>query len=207
MSCDAVLSLYRLRLVLPVPEVANIRPSVSRKVPVVDIRVLGALLSHKMHPAESALSKTTMKIIFLDFDGVITTRRTKFESGDPDCIAQLNRIVQATGAHVVLSTSWRLLWPLEQLREKLEDWGFAGAVWDRTLDLSHFVGNGLWHSAERGEEISTWLKDNRELNVTDFVVLDDETDMVGVHPQHVHVNKEVGLTAADAELAIRILGA
>lgn len=60
-----------------------------------------------------------MKIIFLDFDGVLNSVsycRLHREPGvllDPARMALLRRIVDATGAEIVLSTSWKEHWETE----------------------------------------------------------------------------------------------
>ena len=60
-----------------------------------------------------------MRIVFLDFDGVLNShayfnaRTEKFEDVgeagelDPTAVERLNRIIDATGALVVVSSSWR----------------------------------------------------------------------------------------------------
>lgn len=49
-----------------------------------------------------------MKVIFLDFDGVITTEKSRW-CLDKDKMLLLKRIVDATGAKIVISSSWRRL--------------------------------------------------------------------------------------------------
>lgn len=57
-----------------------------------------------------------MKIIFLDFDGVLNSAsycRLHREPGvllDPTRMALLRRIIETTGAEIVLSTSWKEHW-------------------------------------------------------------------------------------------------
>ncbi len=52
-----------------------------------------------------------MKVIFLDIDGVLNTDKDRSRFGidylDNSCLLQLKRIVQATNARIVLSSSWR----------------------------------------------------------------------------------------------------
>ena len=58
-----------------------------------------------------------MKVIFLDVDGVLNSQQL-FEkceddqliSVDEDNIKNLKTIVDATGAKIVLSSSWRYVW-------------------------------------------------------------------------------------------------
>ena len=60
-----------------------------------------------------------MKIIFLDIDGVLCTAKSVgllktnidgrlAKQFDPDCVVRLNHITDATGAQIVISSSWRL---------------------------------------------------------------------------------------------------
>lgn len=47
-----------------------------------------------------------MKIIFLDFDGVITTPSSKYCLSPPH-MDILGKILESTGAYIVISSSWR----------------------------------------------------------------------------------------------------
>lgn len=47
-----------------------------------------------------------MKVVFLDFDGVITTPKSKCKL-DPEKMALIGRIIDATDAKIVISSSWR----------------------------------------------------------------------------------------------------
>lgn len=46
-----------------------------------------------------------MKVIFLDFDGVITSKNGY--SLDPEKMELVKRICDETGAYIVVSSSWR----------------------------------------------------------------------------------------------------
>lgn len=48
-----------------------------------------------------------MKIIFLDFDGVLTIPATGFNYGHTTAIRELNRITTTINAVVVVSSTWR----------------------------------------------------------------------------------------------------
>lgn len=53
-----------------------------------------------------------LKFIFLDVDGVLNTRKSRLKSGansmDPALVANLDWVLSATGALLVISSSWRL---------------------------------------------------------------------------------------------------
>ena len=64
-----------------------------------------------------------MKIIFLDFDGVLINRESlKQASGlqskaHPSCVAALNSIIEVTEASIVVTSTWRgkLISPVRDL--------------------------------------------------------------------------------------------
>ena len=56
-----------------------------------------------------------MKVIFLDIDGVLNCRSSKSRCGcyigiDNDKVKRLRQIVEATGAEIVLCSSWKKWW-------------------------------------------------------------------------------------------------
>lgn len=154
-----------------------------------------------------------MKVIFCDFDGVLNSRRYMRGFNDPatgylqephpnerfdeECVARLNKIVEATGAYVVVTSTARVHKRRVQLQEMLVKKGFKGVVYDKTPD-----------NPPRRGEIVEWIVDYRRyerLGTLDaYVILDDER--VGGHDAHeVNTNPEVGLSDADVERAIAIL--
>ncbi|MEN9360426.1 MAG: hypothetical protein RL095_1961 [Verrucomicrobiota bacterium] len=107
-----------------------------------------------------------MKVLFLDIDGVLIPNSWVKQRGtfDPVAIANLNRIVAATGAHIVISSSWRVQNGLPALRELFGVAGFRGEIIDITPVLRH----------SRGEEISAWLQAHSEVH--EYLILDDVDD-------------------------------
>src|ERR1700734_1402680 len=85
-------------------------------------------------------------VVFLDIDGVLnskqwyahnascredissTERKLWEHSIDPDCVQRLNRILQQTGAVVIVSSSWRKKHALSEIVSILESRGFRGEV-------------------------------------------------------------------------------
>jgi hypothetical protein len=127
-----------------------------------------------------------MKLIFLDFDGVLNNDLEladyfgKNKDNDcvvPEMIGRLNKIVEATGAKVVISSTWRNLFDLDVLSEKyLKGNGFIGEVIDKTPDHGRKISFCERSRGLRGSEIKAWL-DKCEDNVEAFVILDDDADM------------------------------
>lgn len=141
-----------------------------------------------------------MKVIFLDIDGVLTTERTKYRVGDVDCVAQLNRITEATGADIVISSSWR---HDPEIANVLAAWGVRGKVVGITPNLSVWM-KGIRVARERGDEIYRWLCDN--MPAANYVILDDESDMGPVINRWLRTSTQFGLQQGQADAAIRLLG-
>jgi hypothetical protein len=155
-----------------------------------------------------------MKIIFLDFDGVLNSRRW-FEKNqaeiiasrsfferhsaelDPEAVARVKRIVDETGAQVIVSSTWRLLHTNDQLKDHLEAKGWPNApIVGRTPDIREA-------GRKRGDEIAMWLSNHRD--VTNFVCLDDDSDF---HDDQnlIQTSWEVGIEDAHVDIAIESLG-
>lgn len=118
-----------------------------------------------------------MKVIFLDFDGVLNSIRM-LPQASPGCsrqiaaragnydqinpcgceevvkqfdrkaVERLNTLVETTSAVIVLSTSWRKLYDPESLAHILSEVGFEGQIIDETPDLPN---DEQWKNSTRGE--------------------------------------------------------
>jgi|SRR5688572_6476989 len=157
-----------------------------------------------------------MKVIFLDFDGVLNhdahfatlpSGRTMADCLDDDlsfdkaCVARLNEIVRRSGAKVVVSSSWRCLYSMPDIRGILLRHGFSGDVVDRTPRL-HRDPNGKQRT--RGDEICGWLAaTSRKIDA--FVILDDDSDMGSVANRLVQTSLTDGLMDEHVERAVEIL--
>jgi hypothetical protein len=133
----------------------------------------------------------SLRVIFLDFDGVLNSvryilgnrawkkdgswKKTRDRHAiyamwktqiDRRAVRRLNRIVRATGARIVVCSTWRLIHPVGRLRRLLRDRGFVGSVIGATPDIEH---------AARGMECAAWLARHRR-PIESFVALDDMDD-------------------------------
>jgi hypothetical protein len=143
-------------------------------------------------------------LCFLDFDGAIVTRSSMVyamtkenrdvEMLDPVCIERLNRIVEATGAKIVISSTWRILHTLEELKLWLKEKGFRGEV----------IGSTPVLYMERGVEIQTWLG-AKGCDRSSFVIIDDDDDMAHLLHKLVRTNMDGGLLDHHVDQAIKIL--
>jgi microsomal dipeptidase-like Zn-dependent dipeptidase len=154
-----------------------------------------------------------MKIIFLDFDGVINSTKFLHYGEDNDdkisseMVSRVNHIIEKTGAKVVISSDWRRYHDIPVLKEILEDNGFEGEVIDETPYISGPFGLGTRtpESPPRGELIARWLEENPSSWDT-YVVLDDRTDMGDIdRNKFINTDTHQGLTDRQAEKAIEIL--
>jgi len=148
-------------------------------------------------------------VLFLDIDGVLNSEAwfarqrgrglsiisNRAEMIDPGAVVQLNRVVGATGARVVLSSSWRLHAELSQVQGWLEQAGFRGQLAGATPRL----GGG------RGREVSRWL-DAQAPRPEVYALVDDEPEPE-THPgRWVATRYAAGLTATEADQLIALLG-
>src|SRR5688572_12211883 len=144
-----------------------------------------------------------MKVIFLDIEGVLLNLGSQRLGGeaDPQCVARLNALTEATGAALVVSSTWRSQ-GLDEITALLRGWGVTAPVAGITDDLSYLdltspIG------IQRGDEIGQWL--DRHPDVEAFVILDDDDDMAGLLPYLVRTDTDFGLTDEQAEQARLVL--
>lgn len=155
-----------------------------------------------------------MKVIFLDFDGVLNSRsrwkdchkvdpRSPSALVDPIAMWRLKSLVSATGAKIVISSAWRHLYQLSQLE---------GFLWKYGIERGTIIGKTP-RIGRRGHEIRHWLTKYAAANsnrpITSYVVLDDDSDAMsgGVdHNKVVKTDWETGLLAEHIIKANKILG-
>lgn len=163
-----------------------------------------------------------MKIIFLDINGVLNherfyemrqlklndaaTREHPFNEIDADCVANLNWLIQGSGAKVVISSTWRHGRNAAWFSDFLKEFNFKGEIIDVTPSLKS--ENYIF----RGNEIYEWLNRNKDLlgceqwRFRDYVILDDDSDMLFWQRNNfLLVDRSVGLTKGLAYRAFRIL--
>jgi HAD domain in Swiss Army Knife RNA repair proteins len=167
-----------------------------------------------------------MKIIFLDIDGVINSvmffgktikeakkkYRKDVKKGlitgiayhrsqiDPKSIKQLNDLMAATGADVVISSSWRTGNSIEYLQELFKKQGFKGTIVGKTADFDEYPDP----KRKRGYEIECFVQEH---NIQKYVILDDAEDMTDYQKLNhfVCVDGWVGITPNVVDKAIKIL--
>jgi len=157
------------------------------------------------------------KIVFLDIDGVLNHHafwdRYVEEHGKhvgmhhelcPISMGHLNRLLDETGAEVVVSSTWRLGRSLEELQEVLEANGFTGEVVGKTMNS--YSNRRLWEKYHqlRGRQIMAYIREHLEEGDR-FVILDDDSDMGPMLPWFVQTGFKEGLLPHHVEIAKCVL--
>ena len=139
-----------------------------------------------------------MKVLFLDIDGVLNSRRSAIAfNGYPSILdenedkfdkvaVELIKRVCSQGVSIVLSSTWRL----DKNFKKI----LGLPIIDRTESLSGKC---------RGEEIQKWLDKNK---VDKWAIIDDDSDMLDSQIKNfAHVDGKNGIMWADYENLCKIL--
>lgn len=168
-----------------------------------------------------------MKIIFLDIDGVLNSEqyfsskeytkacedigiKNSFSQDvidkapylllDPVKINILNYLVEKSYASIVLSSSWRLKYSINEVNDFLKIRGSNFCIIDSTpIKMSY---------CNRETEINLFLsslKEYKKIVPESFAILDDNNFFYNYTKQFVHVSDKTGLTISDVVQALSIL--
>lgn len=171
------------------------------------------------------------KLLFLDFDGVLNAfnynkelymqRARAIKSGVhhteappvhdcfgalfcPDCVEQLKRIITATGADIVITSTWRKA-GIKEMREMWTARNLPGKIVGITPYLTdgnnQMLGTDMANS--RGAEVAHFMA----LRTEPYCIVDDRTDFLPnqLKDHFVEVDADKGLTKRDADKVIEIL--
>ena len=118
-------------------------------------------------------------------------------------ISYIKEIVDATGAKIVLSSTWRKDWAFNLLNGK--DWNYLREEFAKQ-DLYFFDYTPIHRDSHRGREIKEWLK-NTGYDVSSYVIIDDEMfDVQDLHEGHmVQTSFNDGINPSTVKMAIKIL--
>lgn len=131
-----------------------------------------------------------IKLLFCDVDGVLndlnflSTDEVKnmsdrlveledfylFIQVNPENVQFLNKIIQETGAKIVISSSWRQLFNVEEFKVgmKLREFQYPENIIGRTI---------LSKNGKRGFEIQEYLDTYSKLASIKYAILEDEPDL------------------------------
>lgn len=172
-----------------------------------------------------------MKVMFLDFDGVLNSHQSatfwhnkrdqaKWENEMyqdwpgtlreyiaqefcPIAMSNIEELMRRVpDLKIVVSSTWRHGETPETLAKILHPSKLiGGAIIDVTPDFGWRDGKHV----PRGEEIQDWL--NRHPEVTNYVIVDDDSDMLETQKKNfVHTSSLHGFQYGDMLWALRILG-
>jgi hypothetical protein len=152
-------------------------------------------------------------LIFLDIDGVLNSDNTDFDPDtaplDPLNIGPFNRIIAATGAKIVVTSTWRFFTSLENIASYFAEASIEGEIIGMTPDLRGGDDPPIEIEYTRGEEIYEWLKKQGEEDPENcgrrFVILDDRCDIEPFLDRHIMTRSRSGLVDAEADRAIEML--
>lgn len=150
-----------------------------------------------------------MKVIFLDFDGVITTLKSGWELDNKKQLL-VKQICDATGAKIVISSSCRrynLARNIESLSKEVDH---PFILFDYLIDVTPWMYSSKHSEREthyftpRGVEIQRWLAEHKD--VTNYVILDDDSDMLlAQKPYFIKTHGYYGICPKNVKGAIKIL--
>ncbi len=152
-----------------------------------------------------------MRIVFLDFDGVLNSRAhvERFPASHAvgldliaeHAVARVERLCVEAGASIVVTSTWRLTFDRAALESLLRA---RGLTTTSVVDVTPMIP----HKRGRGQEIQLWL-DTAPLAhrwaVEGMVILDDDPDMLHLMPWLVQSSFETGLTEAHFRTALSVL--
>lgn len=137
------------------------------------------------------------KILFLDIDGVLNNLASLADGIHllPDKCVMLRECLKEVNCNIVVSSSWRILYDIDMLRQLLRRSGLNTAILDTTPKL---------HNGCRGLEIYSWLQNNPQ--VSKYCIIDDDSDMLDEQLDFfVKCDTKIGLTTREIGLIKQIL--
>ena len=159
------------------------------------------------------------KIIFLDFDGVLLPDNVAVEQAnqgltvgnylqtvkfDADCVNNLNALLLASGAEIVLSTSWARGHSISDLGNCLMRNGIdPGRLfeYDDPGERAYMTPRNM--SSGRSSEIGWWLDAHPEIDK--WVAIDDDPSVLHLKDHAVRTNPTVGFDKSALSRAVNIL--
>jgi hypothetical protein len=163
-----------------------------------------------------------MKVVFLDFDGVLNSAasfvmegrkregmgRTQFmalgmspvnETLCSVCTSNFQLVLDHfPELKIVISSTWRELFDLEWLKSKLQSYGVDSS---RVIDKTPVCYGG-----ERGREIGMWLAEHQE--ITKYAIIDDNHIGNGYEEEGkvIKTTWDTGMTLEHVYKTIKVLG-
>jgi len=137
--------------------------------------------------------------IFLDFNGVLDSSRGHYGgiNFDPSCVDAFNSIAKKYPADIIVISSWRLNYSVNELQQILTRNRLIGTVIGKTPEILGF-------NSTRGDEIYEWRSQHGPHNAP-MLILEDYADVDPFEEFCVRPKPHVGLSASDVPRALSIL--
>lgn len=128
-------------------------------------------------------------IVFLDFDGVTHGLEEDRAPFDEECLLALQTALMPLEADLVVTSTWRELYELEELRT------FLGPLGERVIDRTPVIEDfAIPH--HRFREIQLWLINN-EREEEPWIAIDDMPHQFPADAPLVRTDRDVGFQHAD----------
>lgn len=141
-----------------------------------------------------------MKVIFLDFDGVINSYQS--ELVDPECVGVLSAIIEETNAKVVATSASRYAF-LEGKVTYLESDFYRDYV--KRLQAYGIQIDDIVPCIHKNKEIEIQTYLQQHPNISEYLVLDDDYFYVSLLGHEIYIDFERGLSIFDFQPAVDIL--
>lgn len=131
---------------------------------------------------------------------------------DPMSVTNLKKIVDETGAEIVISSSWKciglpmlqMMWKSRKLPGRIID-VTPDCMCDECMQNMDIDFDLIDPGASRGYEIREWLSRHGK-KVSHYAIIDDMYEMLPEQLSHlVMTDSEIGITDEDADKVIEIL--
>ena len=162
-------------------------------------------LSENMNYVDRLFSMKQPKILFLDHQGVMYTKKhpdhKTLDSFNPECIKILNKILETnSNIEIVVSSDWKYWVPLETMQQFYKDQGIHKQPIDYTPSTKNYSIKN--YAEQRSIEIKTWVEKN---SINEWVAIDD-LNMSNFLNNFVWIqNSEKGLENSTIEKILSIL--
>ena len=149
-----------------------------------------------------------MNIVFLDFDGVLTTPESQ-NKFDPRLFEVLSPLIEIENTFIVITSSWRCITKDDTIKNIIDPENRCVGhnpfpFTDKIIDVTPRCGAWM-----RGQEVETWFKmhiEQPEIATARYVILDDMDDYFDEQKKHlVRTNAHLGITPQNVKTAIDIL--
>ncbi len=157
------------------------------------------------------MKKQKVKVLFLDFDGVLNRWNDNVGILSLNLVNNLNTLMDTVpDLRIVVTSCWRMGRSLAGLKDVLTDFGFKHPK--SVIGMTNFswadVDEDGWTSKKRGIEVKEWLDSDGKwrFDVIDFVIVDDMDDMAPFMKKFIQTDGNVGLSMDIVNKIVRKLG-